>query len=109
MILCQDKTTVRGDILIDDKPHITGMHPPTWQQCVFGAPYNKSRTDLPRFDHWANWEPSVMRILESSGMKHVKSSGSSLSLSSDSDSDSPPRYGVNGLKDFSEELKAMGI
>jgi len=35
VILCQDKTTVRGDILIDDKPNITGLHHPTWQQCLF--------------------------------------------------------------------------
>merc|ERR1712003_201913 len=41
LILTCDKTTVRGDFLIDDKPSITGSQRPLWTQIVFDAPYNK--------------------------------------------------------------------
>jgi 5'-nucleotidase len=98
-ILCQDKTMVRGDILVDDKPNITGLHPPTWQQCIFDAPYNQTRTDLPRIIEWSDWELPLKKVLESSGMKRIPSLGSNHDLK---------KY-AEGLKDFSEELKAMGV
>jgi len=84
MILCQDKTTVRGDILIDDKPQIKGLHPPTWRQCLFDAPYNQSRNDLPRINRWADWEESVRQVLMESGMKRVGTSSLSLASSASS-------------------------
>jgi len=99
VILCQDKTTVRGDILIDDKPKITGLHHPTWQQCLFDAPYNQDRTDLPRMSEWSDWEIPLMKVLESSGMKRVPSLKDTNTLKKYSE----------GLKDFSAELKAMGL
>jgi 5'-nucleotidase len=117
VILCQDKTTVRGDILIDDKPHITGLHPPTWRQCLFDAPYNQCRSDLPRITEWSEWEAPLKQLLVQSGMKRVDTSLASLSTmdstdsSSDADENRPkPLKGyVEGLHDFSEELKAMGV
>lgn len=50
-----DKTTVRGDFLIDDKPSITGSQQPLWTQIVFDALYNKDielgcRRRLQRWD-----------------------------------------------------------
>jgi len=113
VILCQDKTTVRGDVLIDDKPHIAGLHPPTWRQCIFDAPYNTSRTDLPRISTWAQWEVPVKQMLVNSGMKRVDSSFATLRTdSTDSDDEERPkplRNYVDGLRDFSDELKAMGV
>jgi len=100
VILCQDKTTVRGDILIDDKPNITGLHHPTWQQCLFDAPYNQTRTDLPRMSEWSDWETPLKKVLESSGMKRIPSFKSTHDLK---------KYDVKGLKDFSEELRSMGM
>jgi len=99
VILCQDKTIVRGDILIDDKPNITGLHHPTWQQCIFDAPYNQARTDLPRMSDWCDWDIPLTKVLESSGMKRVPSL---------KDANDLKKYS-KGLKDFSEELKAMGV
>jgi len=99
VILCQDKTTVRGDILIDDKPNITGLHHPTWQQCIFDAPYNQARTDLTRMSDWSVWEICVKQVLESSGMKRIPSFNETNDLK---------KY-CEGLKDFSEELKSMGV
>jgi 5'-nucleotidase len=105
VILCQDKTTVRGDILVDDKPSITGLHPPTWQQCIFDAPYNQARTDLSRMTEWSDWEIPLMKVLESSGMKRIPSLESSGMKRIPSDL---KKY-ADGLKDFSEDLKAMGV
>lgn len=40
-IITRDKTLVRGDILIDDKPNITGVCKPTWEHVFYDQPYNR--------------------------------------------------------------------
>lgn len=40
IILTKDKTWVRGDVLIDDKPVITGSLTPTWEHWHYLHPYN---------------------------------------------------------------------
>lgn len=63
-ILTHDKTMVVGDILIDDKPDITGrIATPAWQQVVFDWSYNRDRTDLPRLTDWSNWRAVIEPIL----------------------------------------------
>jgi 5'-nucleotidase len=47
MIFAADKTLLRGDILIDDKPDISGVMWPTWTQVVYDHPYNR-HVSLPR-------------------------------------------------------------
>lgn len=54
LILAKDKTLIAGDILVDDKPKITGMLRPHWKQVLFDAPYNRSCTKLNRIT-WQNW------------------------------------------------------
>ncbi len=55
-----DKTIVPGDILIDDKPKITGSRTPKWQQIIFDQPYNRSvDPKIPRLRHWVDW-PTVL-------------------------------------------------
>ena len=54
IILTKDKTLVRGDILIDDKPHITGADVPTWEHILYDRPYNKG-VDKRRLT-WENWK-----------------------------------------------------
>jgi len=98
VILCQDKTTVRGDILVDDKPTITGLHNPTWQQCIFNAPYNQAQTDLPRMSEWSDWETPLKKVLERSGMKRIPSFR-----------ENDLKKYADGLRDFSADLKAMGM
>lgn len=39
-ILARDKTFVRGDILIDDAPSISGAINPTWEHILYTQPYN---------------------------------------------------------------------
>ena len=41
VILTKDKTLVRGDILIDDKPEIRGALAPQWQHWLYDAPHNR--------------------------------------------------------------------
>lgn len=49
IILTKDKTWVRGDILIDDKPSITGSLIPLWQHWIYDQPYNQNIDNgLPR-------------------------------------------------------------
>ncbi|WP_421446371.1 5' nucleotidase, NT5C type, partial [Agrobacterium tumefaciens] len=54
MILTRDKTLVRGDLIIDDKPRIQGAVTPSWRHIVYDAPYNRQVTDAPRLT-WQNW------------------------------------------------------
>ena len=61
LVLTNDKTIVHGDIMIDDKPDITGSMTPTWRHIVFGDyAYNRSvdrvrLTDWSRFGALLNW------------------------------------------------------
>lgn len=57
VILTKDKTWVRGDILIDDKPEITGSLTPLWTQWLYDAPYNRQYTHRHRicWQDQASW------------------------------------------------------
>lgn len=54
IILTKDKTIVRGDYLVDDKPQITGSMTPTWEHLIFDYPYNQSTPG--RHINWVNWQ-----------------------------------------------------
>lgn len=55
IVMTRDKTLVRGDILIDDKPHIEGaVARPSWRHVVYDAPYNRHVADRPRMV-WSDW------------------------------------------------------
>ena len=54
LILTGDKTLVRGDILIDDKPEITGALAPVWEHVLFDFPYNRRVAGKRRLT-WADW------------------------------------------------------
>jgi len=42
IILTKDKTLVKADYLIDDKPEITGVEkPPSWEHILYDRPYNR--------------------------------------------------------------------
>jgi 5'-nucleotidase len=67
VILCQDKTMVAGDLLIDDKPYEYlspgGKHTTaTWKQIIFDAPYNR-QLRLPRMFRWSDWRAFVYPML----------------------------------------------
>jgi len=55
LILTKDKTVIKGDFLIDDKPLITGAQdPPDWEHIVYDRPYNRG-TNKRRIT-WNNWK-----------------------------------------------------
>ena len=60
IVLTRDKTLVKGDILIDDKPVITGAESvPMWEHVLYDRPYNRN-IDRKRLV-WANWK-SVLSL-----------------------------------------------
>jgi 5'-nucleotidase len=54
VIVTKDKTVVHGDVLVDDKPHLTGIRKPDWRQVIFDQPYNRDAVG-PRMT-WQTWE-----------------------------------------------------
>ena len=59
-ILTLDKTFVRGDYLIDDKPTIDGALTPTWTHVLFDSAYNQG-VPGPRLSNWADWSNVIIR------------------------------------------------
>jgi 5'-nucleotidase len=55
IIFTRDKTLIRGDLLIDDKPLITGSLTPTWEHVLYDRPYNQQANDKRRLT-WDNWQ-----------------------------------------------------
>ena len=45
MILTKDKTLVRGEVLIEDKPNIIGGVSPVWKHIFYDALYNRNIND----------------------------------------------------------------
>ncbi|MHA7191100.1 5' nucleotidase, NT5C type [Arthrobacter sp. MDT2-16] len=64
LILTHDKTVVRADLLIDDKPEITGAHTPSWVHVMRDQDYNRYIDTPHRLTDWANWKDVVMPLLE---------------------------------------------
>ncbi len=54
IVLTRDKTLVRGDLLVDDKPEVTGILKPSWEHVVFDYPFNRHVTGKKRMN-WSNW------------------------------------------------------
>ena len=60
IVLTKDKTLVRGDVLIDDKPQVTGCLAPTWEHVVFEAPYNLGAVG--RRINWDTWRRVLAEV-----------------------------------------------
>jgi 5'-nucleotidase len=54
LVLTKDKTLVRADILVDDRPEVEGAETPEWEHVVFDQPYNRHVTDRRRIT-WETW------------------------------------------------------
>ena len=58
IILTKDKTLVKADILIDDKPEITGVEKsPGWEHIIYDRPDNRS-LNRKRLT-WASWKSII--------------------------------------------------
>ena len=62
IVFTQDKTLVRGDLLIDDKPEIRGVYEPAWEHVVFAQPYNAQVQGRRRIT-WANWRQVLPELV----------------------------------------------
>lgn len=62
IIIAGDKTLIRGSILIDDKPKVSGIMNPLWEHILFDRPYNREVPDKKRLD-WSNWK-QVLKFTE---------------------------------------------
>ena len=62
MVLTGDKTTVRGDYLIDDKPLISGKYLPDWEHVVFTQPYNLETVSRFRLNGWVDIDEVLARM-----------------------------------------------
>ncbi len=60
IFIAPDKTLIKGDILIDDKPEITGSARPAWEHVIFDAPYNRHIANRRRIaEDWSNWRQII--------------------------------------------------
>ena len=65
IILTKDKTLVRGDVLIDDKPEVEGTLTPTWEHVLFDCPFNREVPNKKRISNkWDNWLEVINEIKE---------------------------------------------
>ncbi len=64
MMVVRDKTFAHGDILIDDKPEITGaLKHPAWKHVLYDWPYNR-HVNKPRLSWDTNWREVLMELDE---------------------------------------------
>jgi 5'-nucleotidase len=54
IILSRDKTLIQGNILIDDKPEVTGAAKPKWEHVIFDKSYNAHINGQRRIN-WKNY------------------------------------------------------
>ncbi|MBW6451602.1 MAG: 5'-3'-deoxyribonucleotidase [DPANN group archaeon] len=55
IIIIKDKTLISADLLIDDKPEITGLETPSWEHIIYDQPYNQN-VNYKRRINWANYK-----------------------------------------------------
>ena len=61
-ILTMDKTVVIGDVLIDDRPEISGVQAPTWKHLCFGEYGYSATTQSERVKTWYDVETTIMLL-----------------------------------------------
>ena len=59
VIIAADKTLVKGDFLIDDRPELKGNFKPSWEYILYDQPYNRQATQWRRLT-WNNWEKVLL-------------------------------------------------
>jgi 5'-nucleotidase len=65
VIITRDKTLIKGDILIDDKPQVTGLNEkPAWKHVVFSQSYNTNVKGKMRLDSWEMWKETLSKVLD---------------------------------------------
>lgn len=60
--IVKDKTLVRGDLLIDDKPDVHGFLEPTWRHVRYVTAGNAQRVDGTLLQSWQDWRTLLALI-----------------------------------------------
>ncbi|WP_444665406.1 5' nucleotidase, NT5C type [Cellulomonas sp. CW35] len=64
VIVTKDKTLVRGDVLVDDRPTVLGALEPTWRHVLFDATYNRAVLGAGvRLERWSRWAEILEPLL----------------------------------------------
>lgn len=66
VVITRDKTLVRGNILIDDKPDIVGVMTPCWEHVMFATPGNNHARKGLVLQHWDSWHDVLQSVLTTS-------------------------------------------
>ena len=64
LIITRDKTHVQGDLLIDDKPRISGSKPCPFKHVLFSQSYNQDVEGKQRLSSWASWRDTLPKALQ---------------------------------------------
>jgi len=63
IILTRDKTIIKADILIDDRPEIRGVAMPSWEHILCDQPYNREERRKRRLS-WKNWRDVILSEMD---------------------------------------------
>lgn len=75
IIVVRDKTCIRGDVLIDDKPSVTGFYKePEWAHVLFDQSYNRNVEGAVRLRRWSEWRNILIPLLSERGVDCVEAS-----------------------------------
>jgi 5'-nucleotidase len=59
IILTKDKTVIKADYLIDDRPEVKGLESnPSWEHILYDRPYNRGINK--RRLNWENWKEVIL-------------------------------------------------
>ncbi len=59
VILTKDKTVIKANILIDDRPDVKGSeNPPSWEHVLYDRPYNRDVKGKRRLT-WSDWKEII--------------------------------------------------
>ena len=56
VVMANDKTFVRGDVLVDDKPSVQGVMIPSWTHIRFATNGNAHLNDGSELASWSEWD-----------------------------------------------------
>lgn len=59
LIITRDKTHVQGEILVDDKPQVTGRKAAVWKHVLFNQSYNQDVQGKVRMHSWSQWAETL--------------------------------------------------
>lgn len=63
LIITPNKAMVRGDLLLDDAPHIGWLEHAEWKSIIYPTPYNRTGSEWSHLPEWS-WDRDVDELLD---------------------------------------------